>query len=49
MEALRIWLFGRVRVAHGEGLPEIRFTRSAQTLLAFLLLHPQRYHPRGAG
>lgn len=46
MEALRIWLFGRVRVAHGEGSPEIRFTRSTQTLLAFLLLHPQRYHPR---
>ena len=46
MDALRIWLFGRVRVAHDEGSPEIRFTRSAQTLLAFLLLHPQRYHPR---
>jgi DNA-binding SARP family transcriptional activator len=39
-------LFGRVRVAHDEGSPEIRFTRSAQTLLAFLLLHPHRYHPR---
>ena len=36
MEALRIWLFGRVRVAHGEGSPEIRFTRSAQTLLRSL-------------
>ena len=46
MDALRIWLFGRVRVAHGEGSPEIRITRSAQTLLAFLLLHPNRYHPR---
>ena len=34
------------RVTHGEGSPEIRFTRSAQTLLAFLLLHPHRYHPR---
>jgi DNA-binding SARP family transcriptional activator len=46
MQALRIWLFGRVRVTHDEGSPEIRFTRNAQTLLAFLLLHPQRYHPR---
>ena len=46
MEELHIWLFGRVRVAHGEGLPEIRFTRGAQMLLAFLLLHPNRYHPR---
>ena len=46
MDALHIWLFGRVRVAHDGGSPEIRFTRSAQTLLAFLLLHPQRYHPR---
>jgi DNA-binding SARP family transcriptional activator len=46
MEELHIWLFGRVRVAHGEGAPEIRFTRGAQTLLAFLLLHPRRYHPR---
>jgi DNA-binding SARP family transcriptional activator len=46
MEPLRIWLFGRVRVAYGEDSPEIRFTRGAQTLLAFLLLHPHRYHPR---
>jgi DNA-binding SARP family transcriptional activator len=46
MEPLRIWLFGRVRVAYGEDTPEIRFTRGAQTLLAFLLLHPHRYHPR---
>lgn len=46
MDALRIWLFGRVRVTHGEGSPEIGITRGAQTLLAFLLLHPNRYHPR---
>jgi DNA-binding SARP family transcriptional activator len=46
MEELHICLFGRVRVAHGEGSPEIPFTRGAQTLLAFLLLHPHRYHPR---
>ena len=46
MEELHIRLFGRVRVAHGERAPEIRFSRGAQTLLAFLLLHPNRYHPR---
>ena len=46
MEELHVCLFGRVRVAHGEGSPEIPFTRGAQTLLAFLLLHPHRYHPR---
>jgi DNA-binding SARP family transcriptional activator len=46
MEELHIRLFGRVRVAHGEQAPEIRFSRGAQTLLAFLLLHPNRYHPR---
>ena len=45
MDALRIWLFGRVRVAHGAST-EIGITRSAQMLLAFLLLHPNRYHPR---
>lgn len=39
MGTLRICLFGRVRVALDGGAQEVRMTPTAQTLLAFLLLH----------
>jgi DNA-binding SARP family transcriptional activator len=46
MGTLRIRLFGGVRVAH-DGQPPIQHvTRAVQSLLAYLLLHRQRLHPR---
>lgn len=45
MGALRICLFGRVRVALDGGAQEIRMTPTAQTLLAFLLLQ-RTFSPR---
>ncbi len=45
MGALRICLFGRVRVALDGGAQEIRMTPKAQTLLAFLLLQ-RTFSPR---
>ncbi len=45
MGALRICLFGRVRVALEGGAQEIRMTPTAQTLLAFLLLQ-RTFSPR---
>jgi DNA-binding SARP family transcriptional activator len=39
MDVLHFRLFGRVRVARDDSAPEIKITRTAQTLLAYLLLH----------
>jgi DNA-binding SARP family transcriptional activator len=46
MRTLRICLFGSVRVSHDGQLPTRHVTRSVQSLLAYLLLHRQRLHPR---
>ena len=46
MGTLRIFLFGGVRVFHGRCQSEIGLTRAVQGLLAYLLLHRQRVHPR---
>ncbi len=46
MGQLHICLFGRVRVSRGKDQPEIKLAPSEQTLLAYLLLQPGRFHPR---
>jgi DNA-binding SARP family transcriptional activator len=46
MSILRISLFGNVTITH-QGLPaEVKVTHTVQALLAYLLLHRQRYHHR---
>jgi len=46
MGMLRIRLFGGVRLAHDGQPPVQHVTRAVQSLLAYLLLHRQRLHPR---
>lgn len=46
MGVLRIWLFGGVRVAYEDGPCEAPMTRTIQALLAYLVLHRNRVHPR---
>ncbi len=46
MGKLHICLFGRVRVSRGEDQPEVKLSPTEQTLLAYLLLQPGRFHPR---
>jgi len=46
MGTLRIRLFGSVRITHDGQPPLAHVTRSVQSLLAYLLLHRQRLHPR---
>lgn len=48
MSVLRISLFGRVRVVHDGGPAEAEVTRTVQALLAYLLVHRHRHHPREA-
>lgn len=43
---LYIHLFGRVRVSRGPDTAELKLVPTAQTLLAYLLVGPQRFHPR---
>jgi DNA-binding SARP family transcriptional activator len=46
MGTLRVVLFGGVRISYSEQPPMKHMTRSGQSLLAYLLLHRQRFHPR---
>jgi len=46
MGTLRICLFGGVRISHDGQPPTAHVTRSVQSLLAYLALHRQRFHPR---
>jgi DNA-binding SARP family transcriptional activator len=46
MSTLRISFFGPMHLEHNEGLTEIKPPRIVQTLLAYLLLTPHRYHSR---
>jgi DNA-binding SARP family transcriptional activator len=46
MGALRISLFGTVRVAHDGSRSDVAVARAVQALLAYLLLHRHRGHPR---
>ncbi len=46
MSVLHISLFGSVRIAHGGWSSEAKVTRTAQVLLAYLLLYRHRAHPR---
>jgi DNA-binding SARP family transcriptional activator len=46
MAALRIQLFGTVRVWHEGRLPDPKLSRAVQSLLAWLLLHRGRTHAR---
>jgi DNA-binding SARP family transcriptional activator len=43
---LRVTLFGGVRIAHGEQVPEAKATPTVQALLAYLLLFRHRHHHR---
>ncbi len=47
MSTLRIFLFGSVRIAHGEDLTAgVKLTHTVQELLAYLLLQQHRWHAR---
>lgn len=46
MGILQVALFGGVHVSHNNWLSEVKLTREIQILLAYLLLHRQRAHPR---
>ncbi len=46
MNALRVCLFGSVRIAHDAWAGEVKVTRAVRSLLAFLLIHRHRMHPR---
>src|SRR5688572_25415144 len=46
MSTLRIFLFGNVRISHEGWSAEVKVTHAVQGLLAYLLLHRHRCHPR---
>ncbi len=46
MDALRITLFGAVRIEHTENKHPEKLTATTCSLLSFLVLYRQRYHPR---
>lgn len=46
MTVLKIFLFGSVRIGYSTEISEIKLTRTSQALLAYLLLHRHRNHPR---
>ena len=46
MTALRICLFGSIRIARADWASELKITRAVQALLAYLLLYRHRIHPR---
>ena len=46
METLQIHLFGSIQLYHGEQPARTKLTRSITNLLAFLLIHRNRPHPR---
>jgi len=46
MAALRIQLFGTVQLSHAGQAQDARLTHAVQSLLAWLLLHRQKVHPR---
>lgn len=46
MEALQIFLFGNVRIVYSQTSLEVKLTRTAQVLLAYLLIYRSRSHSR---
>lgn len=46
MSALRVFLFGGFRMVHGDCSSEVKLTPGIQPLLAYLVLHRHRTHPR---
>jgi len=46
MAILQVFLFGNVRIVHAGWASEVKITRAVQALLAYLLLHRHRIHPR---
>jgi len=48
MATLQIYLFGTVRVAESPGGDDVRLTPAAQSLLAYLVIHRDRFHSRQA-
>lgn len=46
MPILRVFLFGGVSISFDDAIPANKLTRVTQTLLAYLILHRQRAHPR---
>ncbi|HVO84753.1 MAG TPA: BTAD domain-containing putative transcriptional regulator [Syntrophobacteria bacterium] len=46
MGTLRLRLFGNLRISHDGQPPIEHVTRAVQSLLAYLLIHRQRLHPR---
>lgn len=48
MAELQVFLFGTVRIVHACATSPIRLTHTSQGLLAYLLLHRHRNHPRDA-
>jgi DNA-binding SARP family transcriptional activator len=46
MATLQVFLFGNVRIAHAGWASEVKITRAIQALLAYLMLHRHRVHPR---
>ncbi|HXQ35306.1 MAG TPA: hypothetical protein VN843_14915, partial [Anaerolineales bacterium] len=46
MGILQVVLLGGVHVTHNNWLTQVKLTREIQALLAYLLLHRNRAHPR---
>ena len=46
MSLLRITLFGQVQIDHMDQAPQTKVTATGQSVLAYLLLQRDRYHPR---